>query len=107
MDTPTDVATLLGELDVGNDKAVAELVVLLYSELHSLASRYLRRERGDHTLQTTAHRGGIRGCWLVCDAMSDTLRLLLHSRLRVLSANAWFRQLPTCARSDAASYFYV
>jgi RNA polymerase sigma factor (TIGR02999 family) len=33
---------------------VAELVVLLYSELRSLASRYLRRERGDHTLQTTA-----------------------------------------------------
>ena len=54
MDEPIDVATLLGELDVGNDKAVAELVVLLYSELRSLASRYLRRERGDHTLQTTA-----------------------------------------------------
>jgi RNA polymerase sigma-70 factor (ECF subfamily) len=53
MDTP-DVATLLGELDVGNDKAAAELVVLLYSELRSLASRYLRRERSDHTLQTTA-----------------------------------------------------
>jgi len=54
MDTPTDVATPLGELDVGNDKAVAELVVLLYSELRNLASRYLRRERSDHTLQTTA-----------------------------------------------------
>jgi RNA polymerase sigma-70 factor, ECF subfamily len=54
MDAPIDAATLLGELDVGNDKAVAELVVLLYSELRSLASRYLRRERSDHTLQTTA-----------------------------------------------------
>ena len=56
MDAPIDVATLLGELDLGNkdDKAVDELVVLLYSELRSLASRYLRRERGDHTLQTTA-----------------------------------------------------
>src|SRR6202167_3239118 len=53
MDTP-DVTTLLGQLDVGNDKAVAELVVLLYSELRTLASRYLRRERSDHTLQTTA-----------------------------------------------------
>jgi len=49
MDTPTDVATLLGELDIGNDKAVAELVVLLYSELRSLASRYLRQERTDAT----------------------------------------------------------
>jgi len=54
MDAPTNVATLLGELDVGSDKAVADLVVSLYSELHSLASRYLQRERGDHTLQTTA-----------------------------------------------------
>jgi RNA polymerase sigma-70 factor, ECF subfamily len=54
MDAPTDVATLLGELDVGNDKAVAEFVVQLYSELRSLASSYLRRERSDHTLQTTA-----------------------------------------------------
>jgi RNA polymerase sigma-70 factor, ECF subfamily len=54
MDAPTDVATLMGKLDVGNDKAAADLVVLLYSELRSLASRYLRRERSDHTLQTTA-----------------------------------------------------
>src|SRR5271155_4994005 len=54
MDTPIDVATFLGEVDVGSDKAVTELVVLLYSELHSLASRYLQRERSDHTLQTTA-----------------------------------------------------
>ena len=54
MDAPTDISTLLRELDVGNDKAVAELVVLLYSELHRLASRYLQRERSDHTLQTTA-----------------------------------------------------
>jgi RNA polymerase sigma-70 factor, ECF subfamily len=54
MDTPTDIATLLGELDVVNDKAAADLVVTLYSELRRLASGYLRRERSDHTLQTTA-----------------------------------------------------
>jgi RNA polymerase sigma-70 factor, ECF subfamily len=54
MDTPIDVATLVSGLDVGNDKAVADLVVSLYSELHSLASRYLQRERREHTLQTTA-----------------------------------------------------
>jgi len=53
MDMP-DVAALLGELDVGNDKAVADLVVSLYSELRRLASSYMRRERSDHTLQTTA-----------------------------------------------------
>jgi RNA polymerase sigma-70 factor, ECF subfamily len=54
MDMPVDVDTLLGELKIGDDKAVAELVVLLYSELRGLASSYLRRERSDHTLQTTA-----------------------------------------------------
>src|SRR3984885_7832429 len=54
MDEPRDVATLLGQLEVGNDKAAAELVVMLYRELRHLASGYLRRERSDHTLQTTA-----------------------------------------------------
>lgn len=54
MDAPRDVATLLSELDVGNDKEAAELVVLLYSELRRLASHYLQRERREHTLQTTA-----------------------------------------------------
>jgi len=54
MDAPTDLATLLEELDVGKDKAVADLVVSLYSELRRMASRYLQRERGNHTLQTTA-----------------------------------------------------
>jgi len=54
MDAPTDLATLLEELDVGKDKAVADLVVSLYSELRRMASRYLQRERSNHTLQTTA-----------------------------------------------------
>jgi len=54
MDEATDITTLLGDLNVRNDKAAAELVVLLYSELRHLASSYLRRERSDHTLQTTA-----------------------------------------------------
>jgi RNA polymerase sigma-70 factor (ECF subfamily) len=54
MDESIDVATLMGELNVSDPKEGAELVVLLYSELRSLASHYLRRERSDHTLQTTA-----------------------------------------------------
>jgi RNA polymerase sigma-70 factor, ECF subfamily len=54
MDTPIDANALWGDLNVQNDKAAAELVVLLYSELRRLASSYLRRERSDHTLQTTA-----------------------------------------------------
>jgi len=54
MDEPGDIATLLSDLNVGNDKAAADLVVMLYSELRRLASGYLRRARSDHTLQTTA-----------------------------------------------------
>jgi RNA polymerase sigma factor (TIGR02999 family) len=54
MDEPIDVAALMGERNVSDPKEGAELVVLLYSELRSLASHYLRRERRDHTLQTTA-----------------------------------------------------
>jgi RNA polymerase sigma-70 factor, ECF subfamily len=54
MDTSQDISTLLSELDIGSDQAASDLVVLLYSELKNLASGYMRRERGDHTLQTTA-----------------------------------------------------
>jgi RNA polymerase sigma factor (TIGR02999 family) len=37
-----------------NELELADWVVLLYTELRNLAGRYLRREREDHTLQTTA-----------------------------------------------------
>jgi RNA polymerase sigma-70 factor (ECF subfamily) len=38
----------------GKTEVVDELLPLVYSELHRLASAYLRRERPNHTLQTTA-----------------------------------------------------
>jgi RNA polymerase sigma factor (TIGR02999 family) len=50
MDAPRDVS----ERDASNERAVADLAVLLYPELRRLASRHLRRERREHTLQTTA-----------------------------------------------------
>src|SRR5438552_18264302 len=34
--------------------ATSELMARVYDELHRLAAAYMRRERGDHTLQTTA-----------------------------------------------------
>src|SRR5262245_41596984 len=34
--------------------AIKQIVPLIYSELHRLASHYLRGERSDHTLQPTA-----------------------------------------------------
>ena len=38
----------------GSDQGLSESTALLYSELRRLASYYLRRERGNHTLQATA-----------------------------------------------------
>jgi RNA polymerase sigma-70 factor, ECF subfamily len=49
-----DVTALLGEVAKGNQAAQEKLVPLVYDELKKLARRYMRRERADHTLQTTA-----------------------------------------------------
>jgi RNA polymerase sigma factor (TIGR02999 family) len=38
----------------GDQQADAALVALVYDELHRLASRYMRKERSNHTLQPTA-----------------------------------------------------
>ncbi len=38
----------------GNEKAVDELMPLVYTTLHGLARRHMHSERPDHTLQTTA-----------------------------------------------------
>lgn len=51
--SPIDVTTLLYELRKGNPRAASELIPLVYDELHRLASRYMRRERANHTLQAT------------------------------------------------------
>jgi RNA polymerase sigma factor (TIGR02999 family) len=48
-----DVTDLLVASSDGNAEAMAKLVPMVYDELHRLASHYLRRERPDHTLQTT------------------------------------------------------
>ena len=56
MSTPAthEVTRLLLQLTDGDSSAVDELLPLIYNELRSLASRYLRRERQGHTLQPTA-----------------------------------------------------
>ena len=38
----------------GDKEAINQLIPLIYSELHRLAARYMRRENAGHTLQTTA-----------------------------------------------------
>jgi len=49
-----DVTQLLVSWSMGNQAALDELMPLVYGELHRLAAAYLRRERPDHTLQSTA-----------------------------------------------------
>jgi RNA polymerase sigma factor (TIGR02999 family) len=48
------VTELLVNWSNGDQEALNKLIPLVYDELHKLARRYLRRERPDHTLQTTA-----------------------------------------------------
>ncbi len=45
---------LLANWNAGDHKALEALVPLVYNELHGLAHHYLRGERPDHTLQTSA-----------------------------------------------------
>jgi len=52
--TPSDVTKLLLAWSDGDKEALEKLLPLVYRELKNIADRYLRRERSDHTLQTTA-----------------------------------------------------
>jgi RNA polymerase sigma-70 factor, ECF subfamily len=49
-----DVSQLLHAWSKGDQSALERLTAIVYKELHGLASRYMRRERPGHTLQTTA-----------------------------------------------------
>jgi len=49
-----EVTALLAQWRGGDPNALQNLVPLVYSELHRLAHRYLRAERSEHTLQSTA-----------------------------------------------------
>ncbi len=51
---PNDVTNLLLKWGEGDREALDALAPLVYDELRRLAGRYLRRERLDHTLQSTA-----------------------------------------------------
>ncbi len=49
-----DVTQLLVNWSKGDQSALEELMPLVYGELRRLAGSYLRRERSNHTLQSTA-----------------------------------------------------
>jgi len=52
--SPDRVTQLLQEWSQGDDGALAALTPLVYDELRRLAHHYMKGERPDHTLQTTA-----------------------------------------------------
>ena len=56
MKTPPggEVSGLLRAWSRGDQSALERLTPIVYHELHRLASRYMRRERSGHSLQTTA-----------------------------------------------------
>jgi RNA polymerase sigma factor (TIGR02999 family) len=49
-----EITRLLAALKRGDPHAESNLVALVYDELNTLAHRYMRHERPDHTLQPTA-----------------------------------------------------
>jgi len=51
---PDDVSTLLRAWTDGDQQALARLTPIVYDELHRLAHYYLKSERPEHSLQTSA-----------------------------------------------------
>jgi RNA polymerase sigma-70 factor, ECF subfamily len=49
-----DISKLLRDWSDGDQKALERLTPIVYNELHSLARRYMKRERPGHSLQATA-----------------------------------------------------
>jgi RNA polymerase sigma factor (TIGR02999 family) len=52
--SPDSITKLLIEWRDGDETALNRLIPLVYDELHRMAHRHMRRERQEHTLQTTA-----------------------------------------------------
>jgi RNA polymerase sigma-70 factor (ECF subfamily) len=62
LEPSADLSALLRAWGDGDQRALEKLTPIVYDELHRLASRYMKRERAGHSLQTTAlvHEAYIR-----------------------------------------------
>jgi RNA polymerase sigma factor (TIGR02999 family) len=49
-----EITEILDQVRKGNQEALQKLIPIVYEELRRLAAHYMRGERSDHTLQTTA-----------------------------------------------------
>ncbi|MEO6760097.1 MAG: ECF-type sigma factor, partial [Saprospiraceae bacterium] len=54
MEEPEDITQLLHRFQAGDEDAQSQLIDAVQGELRVIAARYMRREKSDHTLQTTA-----------------------------------------------------
>ncbi len=54
MEPSAQITQVLRQVEQGDPSQVADLLPLVYDELHAQAQRYLNRENRDHTLQPTA-----------------------------------------------------
>ncbi|HND22404.1 MAG TPA: sigma-70 family RNA polymerase sigma factor [Acidobacteriota bacterium] len=112
--SPTNLTELLVDWGNGNQQALDQLITLVYDELHRLAHSYLRQERPDHTLQTTALINEAylrlvgwekvdlknRGHFLVL--ASQVMRRILVDHARIQSANKRFRKDLRLSLEEAA-----
>jgi RNA polymerase sigma factor (TIGR02999 family) len=93
-----DVTELLLAWGRGNQAALDELVPLVYAELRRLARRYMREQRRDHTLQTTAlvHEAYLRLIGL------DRVRWQNRDHFLTVAARLMRRVLVDSARAHGA-----
>jgi len=96
---PGDVTQLLVDWSQGDREALDRLMPVVYDELRRLARQQLRRERPDHTLQTTAlvHEAYLR--------LVDQTRIDWHNSLQfyALAATQMRRILVDHARKRGVS----
>ena len=90
---PDDVTRFLTRMGAG-EGPTPELMESLYAELHAMADRLMRGERGDHTLNPTAlvheaflrlvdaEQAGARGRLYFLDAAAVTMRRVLVDHAR-------------------------
>lgn len=92
---PQDVTQLLVAWSHGDQAALDQLVPLVYDELHRKAHYYMRQERPDHSLQTTALVNEV--CLRLIDAKAITFNDRAH--FLAVCANMMRRILVDHARS--------
>jgi RNA polymerase sigma-70 factor (ECF subfamily) len=88
-----EVTALLRALTAGDQKALAQLMAVLYQELRRIAYGYMRREREDHTLQTSdlineAYLRLVGASSVECEGRIHFLALAAQTMRRILVEHA-------------------